>query len=332
MPTEKRARHKAARQAKMAELRRAQQRRRNMKRGGVVGIFVVIALVLALYSGGIFGSKKQKTATSSPPSSAASTTTASTTPPTTTPLASVKPLSVPSLEAALNAQPAPARSKGCNASDTGTKSSGSTTTTTIPAKGNAVSMVAAPAGVGFPKLDGSSPRYTKFSSAPPFCINTHDVYLAKVRTTAGTMTFELLPKYAPVTVNSFVFLAGYHFFDGIVFHRVIPGFVDQTGDPTGTGTGGPGYEFKDELPKSTKAYDAGALAMANSGANTNGSQFFVTVGNGGQGLGKAAYSEFGQVTSGLAVADKINAGGAASGTPTTLYRIKSISITAKRAG
>ena len=110
---------------------------------------------------------------------------------------------------------------------------------------------------------------------------------------------QLLPANAPLTVNNFVYLAGYHYFDGIVFHRVVKGFVDQGGDPTGTGTGSPGYQFADELPKSPSAYDAGALAMANSGANTNGSQFFLVVGSGGQQLTPPNYSMFGQIINGI---------------------------------
>ena len=96
-------------------------------------------------------------------------------------------------------------------------------------------------------------------------------------TSKGTMTIALDPPAAPRTVNSFVFLARYHYFDGIVFHRVIPGFVLQGGDPTGTGTGGPGYKFADELPRPGR-YELGSLAMANAGPDTNGSQFFVISG------------------------------------------------------
>ena len=297
----------------------------------MVGGIVVVAVVLALISGGVFDSShhhgsKTKTAdgtTTTTP--AASTTTASTTPPTTVPVASVKPLALSALEKFLKPVTPPPTSLACNAPDKSTGSS-STTTTTTPAKGRAVSIVPAPAGVGFPKLNGSSPRYTSFTAAPPFCINVNDTYTATMKTTAGTIVIRLLPKYAPVTVNNFVFLAGYHYFDGTVFHRVIPGFVDQGGDPTATGTGGPGYKFNDELPKSTKAYDAGALAMANSGANTNGSQFFLVVGDGGQGLQAASYSMYGQVISGLDVANKINAGGTSGGTPKTYYKIDSVSI------
>ena len=102
-------------------------------------------------------------------------------------------------------------------------------------------------------------------------------------TSKGTMTIALDPLAAPRTVNSFVFLARYHYFDGIVFHRVIPGFVLQGGDPTGTGTGGPGYKFADELPAPGR-YELGSLAMANAGPNTNGSQFFVISGPDGMRL------------------------------------------------
>jgi cyclophilin family peptidyl-prolyl cis-trans isomerase len=295
-------------------------------------VIVVIAVVLAIITSLHHGGKKTQSSTSSPTTSASSSTTSasttSTTPPTTVPVASVKPLSLSALETHLTALPAPSKSLACDAPD---KSSGSsTTTTTTPAKGNAVSIVAAPAGVGFPKLNGSSPRYTKFTAAPPFCINVKDTYTATMKTTAGTIVLRLLPKYAPQTVNSFVFLADYHYFDGTVFHRVIPGFVDQGGDPTGTGSGGPGYTIPDEYPKSNAAYDAGAFAMANTGtANTGGSQFFIVVGTGGTEL-TAKYTDFGQVISGLDVANKINAGGgtiADSGVPPKiLYKIKSVTI------
>lgn len=329
MPNEKRARKKAYRAAKMAELRRAQKRRRLMKRAGVVSVFVLIALVLALATSGAFGGKS-KTATAGAASSTTTASSSSTSVPSTTTttedVSAVSPLPLATLEKYLTVRSAPPRSPDCNLPST---SSAKTTTTTVPAKGNAVSIVAAPAKVGFPKLNGSSPRYTKFSSTPPFCINVNDTYTATMRTTAGTIVIRLLPKYAPVTVNNFVFLAGYHYFDGIVFHRVIPGFVDQGGDPTGTGSGGPGYKFKDELPKSNKAYDAGALAMANSGPNTNGSQFFIVTGNGGQEL-TPSYSVFGQVVSGLSAANKINAGGDAADNgdpPKITYKIESVSIT-----
>ncbi len=112
-----------------------------------------------------------------------------------------------------------------------------------------------------------------------------------------------------MTVNNFVFLADKDFYNCVIFHRVIPSFMDQTGDPTGTGTGGPGYTFADELrSKATPQYPIGSVAMANSGANTNGSQFFIVTGSEGESL-PASYTLFGHVTSGMNVADKINADG-----------------------
>lgn len=289
-----------------------------------MAIFVVVALVLALYSSHTFPfSKSHSTNVATKGSSATTTTTVPSTTSTTTP---AKPESLRVLRTHLVARAAPAHATACSNPMTGTSSGASTTTTTIAAKGNAVATIKAPAGVGFPKLDGSAPHYTSFTAAPPFCIDASKTYKATIKTTAGTVVITLLPKYAPLTVNNFVFLAGYHFFDGTVFHRVITGFVDQGGDPTGTGTGGPGYKFANELPKSAAAYDAGSLAMANSGANTNGSQFFVTIGSGGQELANS-YSMFGQVTSGIAVVNKINAGGSSSGTPKVLYKIISVHIT-----
>ncbi len=292
-----------------------------MKRGGIAGVAVLIALLLALYSGGVFNGPKKKTATTTHNDTSTTTSVA----PTTTVPASANPLPLSAVEADLIARTPPAHSAACNNPTTGTSTS-SAPTTTVPAKSPAVASIEAPAGVGFPRLDGSDPHYTKFTAAPPFCINVADTYTATMKTTAGTIVIELLPKYAPVTVNSFVFLAGYHYFDGIVFHRVIPGFVDQGGDPTGTGTGGPGYEFKDELPKSVGAYDAGAFAMANSGPNTNGSQFFLVVGAGGAQLGKPAYTMYGQVISGIAAINKINAEGQSSGVPKILNKMISVTI------
>ena len=102
-------------------------------------------------------------------------------------------------------------------------------------------------------------------------------YTATMATSKGTIVIALDPIAAPKTVNNFVFLARYHYYDGVVFHRIIPGFVMQGGDPEGTGRGGPGYKFADELPKPGR-YQVGSLAMANAGPNTNGSQFFIITG------------------------------------------------------
>jgi cyclophilin family peptidyl-prolyl cis-trans isomerase len=126
-------------------------------------------------------------------------------------------------------------------------------------------------------------------------------------------------------VNNFVYLARFHYFDGIIFHRVIPGFVLQGGDPTGTGTGGPGYRFVDELPAPGR-YELGSLAMANAGPNTNGSQFFVISGPDGMRL-PPLYSLFGKVVKGLDVVAAIDAIGTGSGKPTEKVVIESVTIT-----
>jgi cyclophilin family peptidyl-prolyl cis-trans isomerase len=144
-------------------------------------------------------------------------------------------------------------------------------------------------------------------------------------TSKGTMTIALDPVAAPKTVNNFVFLARYHYFDGIFFHRVIPGFVLQGGDPKGTGTGGPGYDFEDELPRPGR-YELGSLAMANAGPNTNGSQFFVISGPSGVRL-PPQYSLFGKVVSGLDVVAAIDALGTSSGKPKERVTIVSMTIT-----
>ncbi len=125
-------------------------------------------------------------------------------------------------------------------------------------------------------------------------------YTATIETSAGTMTAELFASEAPATVNNFVFLARDGFYDEVIFHRVISGFMIQGGDPTGTGRGGPGYRFDDE-PVSRK-YARGTLAMANAGPNTNGSQFFVM--HADYGL-PPNYTIFGKLTSGEDVLDAI---------------------------
>ncbi len=113
-----------------------------------------------------------------------------------------------------------------------------------------------------------------YSAPPPMTIDTGKQYTATIETEKGIIMLDLFAADAPVTVNNFVFLAREGFYDGSTFHRIIPDFMAQGGDPTGTGTGGPGYKFADEFSK--HAHVAGALSMANSGPNTNGSQFFIT--------------------------------------------------------
>jgi peptidylprolyl isomerase len=156
------------------------------------------------------------------------------------------------------------------------------------------------------------------------CIDPKHRYVGEMVTSKGAMTIALDPLAAPRTVNSFVFLARYHYFDGIVFHRIIPGFVLQGGDPTGTGTGGPGYQFADELPKAGR-YEVGSLAMANAGPNTNGSQFFVISGPDGVRL-PPSYSLFGKVVKGLDTVAVIDAVGTKSGKPTETVTIESLTI------
>ncbi len=203
----------------------------------------------------------------------------------------------------------------------------STTAASTPTSGQkAVAIIPAPANVGCPKPDGTSPHYTKFSSPPPMCIDPTKKYTASIQTDVGTITAALDPVAAPKTANNFFFLAGYHYFDGIIFHRVVPEFVIQGGDPTGTGQGGPGYQFADELPKAG-AYKIGSLAMANSGPNTNGSQFFIITGQQGTSL-PPNYSLFGQVQSGGDVMTKINADGAADpNPPKVVHRMVKVTVT-----
>ena len=175
-----------------------------------------------------------------------------------------------------------------------------------------------------PATDGSSPKQQHFDGPPPTCIDSSKRYGAEMVTSKGTLRIALDPIAAPAAVNSFVYLARYHYFEGIVFHRVIPGFVLQGGDPTGTGRGGPGYQFADELPRPGR-YELGSLAMANAGPNTNGSQFFVISGPQGVQL-PPKYSLFGKVVTGMDVVASIDAVGTRSGTPKETVTIESVTI------
>jgi cyclophilin family peptidyl-prolyl cis-trans isomerase len=132
-------------------------------------------------------------------------------------------------------------------------------------------------------------------------LDTHKTYTAVVTTNKGVITVKLLPTVAPIAVQSFIFLAQHHYFDGVRFHRVVPGFVIQGGDPTGTGRCGPGYQFNDE--KVTLPYTRGTVAMANAGPNTNGSQFFIVLGD-NIGL-PPSYTIFGEVMRGMGAVDRI---------------------------
>jgi cyclophilin family peptidyl-prolyl cis-trans isomerase len=139
------------------------------------------------------------------------------------------------------------------------------------------------------------------------CIDATKTYTATITTNKGVLTVELLPKTAPLTVNNFVALARNKFYDGLGCHRIIPNFVAQCGDPTGKGSGGPGYKFNDELPRQG-VYKVGSLAMANSGPNTNGSQFFVITGTDGVAL-PPNYSLFGQAVNSDATLKALDAAG-----------------------
>ena len=178
----------------------------------------------------------------------------------------------------------------------------------------------------FPPLDGSAPRTQQFSSAPDLGIDTTKRYTATLDTTLGEIVIALDAIKAPKTVNNFVFLALNHYYDGVIFHRIINGFMCQGGDPTGTGRGGPGYKFSDELPRAGE-YQIGSVAMANAGPNTNGSQFFIVSGRDGVGL-PPAYSLFGQVVKGLDVVDQMQRVPTAGGDrPKTDVVINSVAIT-----
>jgi len=143
-----------------------------------------------------------------------------------------------------------------------------------------------------------------YSAPPPMTIDQEKKYTATIETNKGDIVLDLFVKEAPNTVNNFVFLARDGFYEGIIFHRVIAGFMAQAGDPTGTGCGGPGYKFEDEFSK--RAHSTGALSMANAGPNTNGSQFFITYSP--QPHLDNRHSVFGKMTSDMAILESIRQG------------------------
>jgi peptidyl-prolyl cis-trans isomerase B (cyclophilin B) len=146
----------------------------------------------------------------------------------------------------------------------------------------------------------------QWKSAPEMQIDKDASYTATMETSKGTITLELYPEHAPKTVNNFAFLAGEGFYDGTVFHRVIPNFMVQGGDPTGTGRGGPGYKFEDETRGNPLRHERGVISMANAGPNTNGSQFFIT--HDPQPHLDGRHTVFGKVTDGMDVVDAIKQG------------------------
>jgi cyclophilin family peptidyl-prolyl cis-trans isomerase len=187
---------------------------------------------------------------------------------------------------------------------------------------------------------GSAPnaqpgQQKSWPSPPEMKIDPQKSYLAEVTTSKGTFKIELFAKDAPKTVNNFVFLSKEGFYNNVVFHRIIKTFMVQTGDPTGTGRGGPGYRFEDELP-SPYQYEPGIVAMANAGPNTNGSQFFICTGEDSKSLNKQPkYTIFGKVVEGMDVVQaiastpvKVGPSGEES-SPTEKVTIQSIAITEK---
>jgi cyclophilin family peptidyl-prolyl cis-trans isomerase len=182
-----------------------------------------------------------------------------------------------------------------------------------------------------PEVDGSSARTTSFDSAPPTCIDSAKKYVAKFETTKGDFEVTFDAKAAPISVNNFVVLARYHFYDGIPFHRIVPDFVIQAGDPVGDpwGTHGPGYTISEE-PPADKKYEKYDMAMAKtSDPNSTGSQFFVVTGSAEPLNQLPTYSLIGSVTGGRDVVDEIGAtptGGAQNDTPSEAVVIEKVTI------
>ena len=145
-----------------------------------------------------------------------------------------------------------------------------------------------------------------YTKAPELTIDSSVAYRATIETDKGKIEIDLFAGEAPLTVNNFVFLARDGYYDGLIFHRVIPNFMIQGGDPTGTGRGGPGYKFRDEVVDNPHRHGTGALSMANAGPNTNGSQFFIT--HSPQTHLDGRHTVFGSVTSGQDVVDAIEQG------------------------
>ena len=263
MPTEKRARKRAGRDAKKAALQRQRKRRATVRRTITLVVIVGIGVgIYALASGG-----------------------------TSTPKAKL-------------------------------------TATQIAQQTANTAAVAA----GCPSDPNKALSKPKWSKAPAMTIDTAKTYTATVKTDVGTFVIALDAAHTPVSVNNFVFLADHDFYNCVIFHRVIPTFMDQTGDPTGTGTGTPGYQFTDVVPKvASPQYPIGSVAMANDGTpSSNGSQFFIVTGSEGESL-QDNYTLFGQVTSGMSVVDKINADGNASASangvpPKVIHRMLKVTI------
>lgn len=191
--------------------------------------------------------------------------------------------------------------------------------TSVPALGSQ------PSGAASSAPASAAATGKQYSAPPAMTIDQNKTYIATIKTNQGDIKVQLDAKNAPITVNNFVFLARDHFYDGVIFHRVIKGFMIQGGDPTGTGRGGPGYKFADEPVKGP--YEIGSIAMANSGANTNGSQFFICEGQQCTTL-PPSYNLFGKTIDGLDVVHKIaNIPTSTGDRPTQQVTINTIEIT-----
>lgn len=204
--------------------------------------------------------------------------------------------------------------------------------TSAPTSAPVAQPTARPSGAG--NASSSSQGQTgsgsskKYAAPPQMSIDQSAGYEAKIKTNKGNIVIELFPASAPKTVNNFVFLASEGFYNGIIFHRVIPNFMIQGGDPTGTGTSGPGYKFEDEIDAKLGFEKPGILAMANSGPNTNGSQFFITTASTPHLNGN--HTIFGKVLEGQDVADTISTVPAGPGNrPNQPVVIQGIEITKK---
>ncbi len=275
MPSEKRARQRAAREARLAAEAQNRKRRQRLRNGIIVVVVAGVIVAIAFIVSG--GSNK----------------------------------------------PVASQSK---ADSTTTTSVAKTGTAALQAQANDVAVKA-----GCPASTKTTVNDQKYSAAPAMAIDTTKNYTATVKTTAGTFVIALDAKSAPQTVNNFVFLADKGYYHCVIFHRVIPGFMDQTGDPTGTGTGGPGYTIPDEYPAKASnpsdQYPLGSVAMANTGQpNSGGSQWFVVAGAEGESLPNS-YTLFGTVTSGMNVVNTINQQGSQQGVPPDVtQRILSVTI------
>jgi cyclophilin family peptidyl-prolyl cis-trans isomerase len=252
MPTDKRERQRAGREARRAEARaaqrRAQRRRQIMSIGGLLAVVIAIGVFINLSGGG---------------------------------------------------------------SDS---EDASATTTTTAKKALAVGTT------DCPPAEGAAERKVTFDGPPKDCLTDGATYAATIETDVGTFTFDLDREQAPKTVNNFVFLARYKAYDGIPFHRVIPGFVVQGGDVS---------KISEEKPKAGQ-YEVGSVAMAKSQVpDSTGSQFFVITGDQGVQL-PPDYSLFGKVTEGMDVVKKIEADGSAAGTPKVVHKIVKVTITEKK--